>query len=1256
MTFFAAPQVRVPNLLELQRASFFRFLQEGLVGERQHRNVFVSQQGRELVLYPECYRREPPLRSYQEALRLGATYTSRILLPAAAKDLTTGQVRFEWVPIGTLPLLTRQGHFLVNGTPRVRVGQLVRGPGVYSGLRQDQEGNDIYFVDLVPERGAWARLELDEKERLWLRRRRCTRLPRLLILQAVGVSWPLLLERLTRENLSGSLLPLQLTEEEREQALLEPDDPRNLLASIPVHPTSRWGALQILSLVVQRNERILRSEPTTRDENDAFSPLEIEEEHEKKERAKKLISTVSVPSHGIFAEGELFEWKTPQGDVLPFSPKIAVRFLLRKLGSLRTYDLGLIGRERLNQSFGHTVPTHVRSLTPSDLLGATELLFSARDGKQRISDVDSLATRRVRGIGELLTAELSLGLLRLEASVRQRLDVRNPFTIPTLGQLVPTEPVDQAIRRLFGNNPLSQFADQLNPLADLTHKRRLTGLGPGGLGLDNAKIEVRSIHPSHYGRICPVETPEGQNAGRVNSPTRTARFGRDGRLYASLQPLTQTWTERDGNLSLIGPHEQGWARRATGLLPGLENRVSLNEGLTRVEGREFTVRPRNEIDLVAPGPGQRFALGPNLIPFREHDDGNRVLRGANRLRQALPLLQPEAPRVTTGLDAYPLRDTDHRIRARWGGYVAYVSAHRIVIHSLIDRGAVVRHHLRNKQTSRTKGLSRTQDSTEHLKPVSEYLCTVEYRLGGIHRTNQSTWRRQRPVVKEGQWIEAGDLLADGAASAGGELAVGRNLLVAYTPWDGLNFEDARVVSERLVKEDLATTIHIDHYEAEIRLTRLGYERFAGYSQNLLASVKGYKPGVEREPPSPTELEEIFPGCSNLDSRGLVRPGTLVKPGQILALRVRPIAPRTLTPYERLRFDVLDREPPTFLNTSLCVPSDLQGRVLDVQTFPPESAMERDGGRKGTVPEIGRVRITLAVRRKLQIGDKLAGRHGNKGIIARFVSVADRPHLPDGTPVDLVLNPLGIPSRRNVGQVYEALLSFAGKRLGERYRVATFDERSSIPRASRTRALSKLLEARQARNWVLTPTSPGKRPIFDGRTGEPFEQEVSVGEAYVLKLVHRVDDKRHSRATGPYSLVTQQPVRGRARNGGQRVGERERWALEGFGASYTLQELLTIKADDVAGRGTVLTEALLENRPLAVDRPDTFRVLARELQALCLEVTAQGISQGSGTQPRDLRRADGLNSLSRYVLPDAVSRERIRRKRFFKALFFFRNSF
>jgi DNA-directed RNA polymerase subunit beta len=478
------------------------------------------------------------------------------------------------------------------------------------------------------------------------------------------------------------------------------------------------------------------------------------------------------------------------------------------------------------------------------------------------------------------------------------------------------------------------------------------------------------------------------------------------------------------------------------------------------------------------------------------------------------------------------------------------------------------------------------------------------------------------------------------------LAVGRNLLVAYTPWDGLNFEDARVVSERLVREDLTTTTHVDDYEAEIRLTRLGFERFEPYSRELVAAVKGYKPGIEPEDPKDWNVDELFPGWQSLDERGLVRPGTLVRPGQILALRVRPVPARTLTPYERLRFDVLDREPPTLLNTSLRVPKDVYGRILEVQVFPPEPGRAREAGLKfGEPPRIGRVRLSVAVQRKLQIGDKLAGRHGNKGIIARVVPISDRPHLSDGTPVDIVLNPLGVPSRRNVGQVYEALLSLAGKIRGERYRVATFDERSSVPRASRTLALTKLKEARQesGRAWLFDPSCPGKRPVFDGRTGEPFEQDVAVGEAYVLKLVHRVDDKRHSRATGPYSLVTQQPVRGRARNGGQRVGERERWALEGFGAAYTLQELLTIKADDVAGRGSVLTEALLENRPLAVDKPDTFRVLARELQALCLEVTAYGISTAYGSQPRDLRRAEGLNSLSRYVLPDVLSRERIRRK-------------
>ncbi len=1265
MVSLTAPAIRIPNLLEIQRASFFRFLQEGLVTERQRRNVIQAREDLELVLYPECYRREPPVHSYQECLRLGRTYTARRVLPAAVRDRTTGHLRFEWVPIGTLPLLTRQGHFLVNGTPRVIVSQLVRGPGLYCGVRPDSEGKDIYYADLVPERGAWARIERDEHQRIWLRRRRCGALPRLLVLQAVGVPWSLLLERLGIENIGPCRLPLPLSQEEAEELTLEPENPRNLLSSLPLHPTSRLAALSLLSIVVQRNERLVRSEPTPPVESRASRfPLEEEEPvstenpafSETKESSLGAPLTASTrdlpttPTHGLrlLTGGESFVWQNPQGERFQGFPSVAVRFLVRKLGSLRTYDLGTVGRERLNSRLGQHVSSSIRALTPSDLLFATAQLLETRAGLRRVDDVDSLATRRVRAAGELLTAELGRALVRLEASIRQRLERNWVFEASTLSQRVPTEPIDQAFRALFGNNPLSQFGDQLNPLADLTHKRRLTGLGPGGLGLDNAKIEVRSIHPSHYGRLCPVETPEGQNAGRVNSPTLTTRFGRDGRLYATLRRLSNGWTDRTGSLDLLGPQDQGWARLATGLVPTLEQRVETPEVLTRVEGRDYTVRAVPEVDRAAPGPGQTLALAPNLIPFREHDDGNRVLRGSNRLRQALPLLQPEAPRVTTGLDAYPVRDTGHLLRSRWSGFVSYVSAHRIVLHSLIEKGAVVRHHLiETKSPFRTQGsIPTVETDPTRERNSSSYLCAVEYRLGGTHRSNQSTWRRQRPVVREGQWVEAGELLADGVASQAGELAVGRNLLVAYTPWDGLNFEDARVISERLVREDLATTTHVDEYEAEIRLTRLGFERFESYSREVVAAVKGYKPGAEPEDPSDWNGEEIFPGADFLDEFGVIRPGTFVVPGQTLALRVRPVAPRTLTPYERLRFDVLDREPPTLLNTSLRAPHDVYGRVLDVQIYPPVHGRELEAGLKyGEIPRIGRVRISIAVQRKLQIGDKLAGRHGNKGIIARVVPVSDRPYLADGTPVDLVLNPLGVPSRRNVGQVYEALLSLAGKTLGERYRIQTFDERSSVPRASRTIALEKLTQARQetGRGWLFDPRCPGKRPVFDGRTGLPFEQDVAVGEAYILKLVHRVDDKRHARATGPYSLVTQQPVRGRARNGGQRVGERERWALEGFGAAYTLQELLTIKADDVAGRGSILTEALLENRPLAVDRPDTFRVLARELQALCLEVTAQGISISRGTQPRDLRRTEGLNSLSRYVVPDLVSQERIRRK-------------
>lgn len=817
----------------------------------------------------------------------------------------------------------------------------------------------------------------------------------------------------------------------------------------------------------------------------------------------------------------------------------------------KRYDLGRVGRYKLNRKLRLNVPDTTRILTPQDILAAIDYLINLEFDIGSVDDIDHLGNRRVRSVGELLQNQVRVGLNRLERIIRERMTVSDADSL-TPASLVNPKPLVAAIKEFFGSSQLSQFMDQTNPLAELTHKRRLSALGPGGLTRERAGFAVRDIHPSHYGRICPIETPEGPNAGLIGSLATHARvneFGfietpfykaENGRVWKDQMPVYMTADEEDD------------LRVAPGDIPTDDDGYIIGDTIPVRYRQDFTTTSPDEVDCVAVSPVQIISVATSLIPFLEHDDANRALMGSNMQRQAVPLLRPERPLVGTGLEAQAARDSGMVIVSRTDGRITHLDANSIRIQA--PNGKV-----------------------------------HEYELQKYQRSNQDTCLNQRPLLYPGDEVKAGQVLADGSATEGGELALGQNVLVAYMPWEGYNYEDAILISERLVYDDVYTSIHIEKYEIEARQTKLGPEE------------------ITREIPNVGE-----DALRQLDETGIIRIGAWVESGDILVGKVTPKGESDQPPEEKLLRAIFGEKARDVRDNSLRVPNGEKGRVVDVRVFTREQGDELPPGANMVV------RVYVAQKRKIQVGDKMAGRHGNKGIISRILPVEDMPYLPDGTPVDIVLNPLGVPSRMNVGQVFECLLGWAAENLNARFKVTPFDEMYG-EEASRNSTHGKLEEAKQLtdKDWVFNPNDPGKIQVFDGRTGEAFDRPVTVGKAYMLKLVHLVDDKIHARSTGPYSLVTQQPLGGKAQQGGQRFGEMEVWALEAFGAAYTLQELLTVKSDDMQGRNEALNAIVKGKSIPRPGTPESFKVLMRELQSLCLDIAVHKVETREDGTSRDI---------------------------------------
>ena len=1113
----------LPDLIEIQRASFRWFLEAGLIEELDSFSPITDYTGKlELHFMGKDFKLKRPKYDVDEAKRRDSTYSVQMYVPTRLINKETGEIKEQEVFIGDLPLMTERGTFIINGAERVIVNQIVRSPGVYYKSETDKNGRRSYNASLIPNRGAWLKFETDKNDLVWVRIDKTRKLSAQVLLKALG-----------------------LTDGEIYDSLRHPE-----YFQKTIEKEGQFGEEEAL---MELYRKLRPGEPPT-------------------------VAGGEQLLHSRF-----------------FDPK--------------RYDLGRVGRYKLNKKLRLTVPDTMRVLTSQDILTAIDYLINLEFDIGSTDDIDHLGNRRVRSVGELLQNQVRVGLNRLERIIRERMTVSDADSLSP-ASLVNPKPLVAAIKEFFGSSQLSQFMDQTNPLAELTHKRRLSALGPGGLTRERAGFAVRDIHPSHYGRICPIETPEGPNAGLIGSLATHARVNPYGFIETPFYPVEKGQVLRDKAPVYMTADEEDDLRVAPGDISLDENNNLLGETVAVRYRQEFTTTTPMQVDYMAISPVQIVSVATSLIPFLEHDDANRALMGSNMQRQAVPLLKPERPLVGTGLEAQAARDSGMVVVSRINGEVIYIDATRIIVRPLANDA--------ESNSSEEHFLIREYDELKVKQPSvwkQKYGGCIEHELQKYQRSNQDTCLNQRPLIYEGDRVVAGQVLADGSSTEGAELALGHNILVAYMPWEGYNYEDAMLISERLVYEDIYTSIHIEKYEIEARQTKLGPEE------------------ITREIPNVGE-----DALRQLDEQGIIRKGAWVEASDILVGKVTPKGESDQPPEEKLLRAIFGEKARDVRDNSLRVPNGEKGRVVDVRVFTREQGDELPPGANMVV------RVYVAQKRKIQVGDKMAGRHGNKGIVSRILPMEDMPYLPDGTPVDIVLNPLGVPSRMNVGQIFECLLGWAGENLSMRFKMVPFDEMHGSEK-SRETVHGKLQEAREktGKPWVFSEKHPGKTIVYDGRTGEPFDRPITVGIAYMLKLVHLVDDKIHARSTGPYSLVTQQPLGGKAQQGGQRFGEMEVWALEAFGAAYTLQELLTVKSDDMQGRNEALN-AIVKGK--AIPRPGTpesFKVLMRELQSLCLDIAVHKVNtsdEGSEHVEVDLMAdAGGKRSPSRPTY-ESLSRDEL----------------
>jgi DNA-directed RNA polymerase subunit beta len=1115
----------VPNLIEVQLNSYEWFINDGL--REMFKDISPIQDfAGNLILEFFDHSIGEAKYSVEESKERDVTYAAPLRAKVRLINKESGEVKEQEVFMGDFPLMTPTGTFIINGAERVIVSQLVRSPSVYFDTKYDKNGKKIFTSTIIPNRGAWLELEIDAKDIIYVRIDRTRKLPVTVILRALGFGTDEELIELLGDNQYVRNTIEKDHTDSMESALIEvyerlrPGEPatvesaRNLLQARFFDP-KRYDLADVGRYKVNKKLHIKQRLFNQKLAENLVDPNTGEILAEAGQIVDRKLLNKLIPA--LEAGVNYFNYQSVLGVLEEPIPLQTIKIYAP---NNENEIISIISNQNIKQS--------VKNITPSDIVSTVNYFINLLYGVGEIDDIDHLGNRRIRSVGELLQNQFRIGLARMERVVRDRMSIHDVNMI-TPQALINIRPVIAAVKEFFGSSQLSQFLDQTNPLSELTHKRRLSALGPGGLTRERAGFEVRDVHHSHYGRMCPIETPEGPNIGLINSLSSFARVNPFGFIETPYRRVDSDTNLITNEIVYLTADEEDNYVIAQANVKFDENGKFLEDNIVARFKDENIITTKEWVDFIDVSPMQVVSVATAMIPFLENDDSNRALMGSNMQRQAVPLLTPQAPLIGTGMEYKTARDSGVCIVAREDGIVERIDAQEIAIRTIKKIGK---------------------------KDVEGDL--IVYKLRKFVRSNQGTCTNQRPLVKKGDVVKAGENIADGPSTELGELALGQNIVVAFMTWEGYNFEDAILISERLVKDDVYTSIHIEEYESEARDTKLGAEE------------------ITRDIPNVGE-----DALKNLDEEGVIRIGAEVRPGDILVGKVTPKGVTELTAEERLLHAIFGEKAREVRDTSLRAPHGQDGIVVDVKVFTRENGDELPPG----VNQL--VRVYIAQKRKISQGDKMAGRHGNKGVIARILPEEDMPFLPDGKPVDIILNPLGVPSRMNIGQVLEVHLGWAAKTLGIHVATPVFDG------ANENDVFDALEEAGLPRD--------GKTILYDGRSGEPFERTVTVGVMYMFKLLHMVDDKIHARSTGPYSLVTQQPLGGKAQFGGQRFGEMEVWALEAYGAAYTLQEILTVKSDDVVGRVKTY-EAIVkgENVPEA-GVPESFKVLIKELQSLALNV-------------------------------------------------------
>ena len=1132
--------IEMPNFIKVQKDSYEWFVKEGLGEVLRDISPIVDYTGNLVLEFFDYYMEEKTKYSLEEAKERDATYSTRLHVKVRLINREIGEIKEQEIYLGDFPLMTDSGTFVINGAERVIVSQLVRSPGCYFAADYDKSGKKIFTSTVMPIRGAWIEYETDANDIFYARVDRTRKIPVTTLLRAIGlVTDEQIIEFFGNEEKIMATLqkdPIKTQDEAlteiykklRPGELPSVEAARSLFNGLffdarryDLAKVGRFKFNKKLSLanritgkiafediidgetgeVLVEKDEVISEEVAKQIQNSGINSVLVKVE----EKPIKVIGNGTVDIYHYIDKKQLKD--------LNIKEEVNYEVLKNILETTAKKDLNTVIKERYDE----LLPKHI---TTEDILSSINYLICLEHGLGNLDDIDHLGNRRIRCVGELLQNQFRIGLTRLERVVRERMTTQD-LDVVTPQALINTKPITSAIREFFGSSQLSQFMDQTNPLSELTHKRRISALGPGGLSRERAGFEVRDVHYTHYGRLCPIESPEGPNIGLISALSSFAIINEYGFVetpYRKIDPKTRKVTDE---IVYMSADEEDGKIIAQATEPiGKNGKLSNKKVKARYLDEIIEVSP-DRVDYLDVSPKQLVSVGAAMIPFLEHDDANRALMGANMQRQAVPLMIPDSPIVGTGIEYKAAKDSGITVLAKSDGTIEKVTGDEITLKT-------------------TKGEKET------------------YKLRKFKRTNGGTCINQRPIVVKGEKVKKGDVIADGPSTDKGEMALGKNVIIAFTTWEGYNYEDAILLNERLVKEDVYTSIHIEEYDCECRDTKLGPEE------------------ITRDIPNVGE-----DSLKDLDENGIIRVGAEVRPGDILVGKVTPKGETELTAEERLLRAIFGEKAREVRDTSLRVPHGEAGTIVDVKIFDRANSDELGPG----VNQV--IRVYIAQKRKISVGDKMAGRHGNKGVISRILPEEDMPFMPDGTPVDVVLNPLGVPSRMNLGQVLEVHLGGAAKALGWKIATPVFDG------ATEEEIVELLEKAGRSKD--------GKTILYDGRTGEPFDKPITVGVMYMLKLHHLVDDKIHARSTGPYSLVTQQPLGGKAQFGGQRFGEMEVWALEAYGAAHTLQEIITVKSDDVVGRVKTY-EAIVkgENVP-EPGVPEGFKVLVKELQSLGLDL-------------------------------------------------------